>query len=57
MRIEVDLPPNVTKTLRDVERTYGLARADAVALLIVAGEAELTPGYVERLMETARRGR
>ncbi|WP_062236541.1 hypothetical protein [Aureimonas sp. N4] len=58
MKIEVTLPPSAAGDLADVMSTYGLSLDDAVALLIVAGAAELTPGYVERLLgDVVRRDR
>lgn len=55
MKVDVTLPPSVARELRDVMQTYSLALDEAVALLIVAGSSELTPGYVERLMSDVRR--
>lgn len=55
MRIEIKIPASVLPDLLNTMGTYRLSLNEAIALLIAAGASELTPGYVERLLEVVRR--
>ncbi|GGE00608.1 hypothetical protein GCM10011390_19280 [Aureimonas endophytica] len=56
MHVEAILPQHVAEDLLEAERVYGLRREESVPIAVAAGLRELSPGYVERLLDALRGG-